>query len=68
MMLCYKDKCYCIASNAIIAADNDIKQCVNTKCPNHCAEIPFGELPDYMGIAYRVMHDDCVDYLKEGDQ
>lgn len=61
-MLCYRDKCYCMASNEKFAKDMGIKTCTNTKCNSHCAEIPFDQLPEWLGIAYTDYHERCGEY------
>lgn len=61
-MLCYKDKCYCIISNENFAGETGKKVCTNTKCPNHCAEIPFDKLPEWMPISYSDFSERCGEY------
>lgn len=64
-MLCYKDKCYCMASNKVIAKNNNIEYCDNTKCYRHCIEIPFDKLPEYMLVSYSDFSKVCNEFKKE---
>lgn len=61
-MFCYKDKCFCAASNDKLKKELGIKKCKNKKCEHHSVNIPFDKLPEWMPIAYADFHERCEEY------
>ena len=64
-MICYKDKCYCFRSYEHWCKENNIPICTNTECYRHCAEIPWDELPEYMGVSLSDFGEKCGEYKGE---
>ena len=63
-MLCYKDKCYCFASNKHFCKEQDVEYCKNKECYRHGSEIP-DNLPEGLCVAWSYFYKDCKEYMAE---
>lgn len=61
-MFCYRDRCFCLASNRALVKGTDIKVCKNKKCDMHACNVPFDKLPEWMPIAWSDFHEKCGEY------
>lgn len=61
-MICYKDKCFCAASNTHFKKELNIKVCKNKRCNKHKCNIPFDKVPEWMPIAWADYHERCEEY------
>lgn len=63
-MLCYKDKCFCIASRSVYMDELGLDACKNKKCDRHKCNVPFDKLPEWMPVEWSDFHERCGRYEK----